>query len=315
MSFNNIRFDPRIIRISNWVHENLSKRSALILITIVPALSLFILVNLFPIVWSVVAGFYNVPLLKNEWVFVGLENYQSILEDGDFWDSIFKSVLFAGVSVILQLIVGTGIALLVNRDFRFSSIARSLVIVPFTIPTVVLGFIALWMLDGDYGIVNQLLVDIGLVNDFINWFGKPDIAMVSIILVSSWKFSLFVTIMVLARLQSIPDELYEAATMAGASGYQKFRDITLPNLKGVIFIVLLLRGIWMFNKFDIVYVLTGGGPVDATRLVSIYAFEIAFATNRLGKAAAVSTLLFFLLVCVALVYFYTLEPEKEVRVE
>jgi multiple sugar transport system permease protein len=139
--------------------------------------------------------------------------------------------------------------------------------------------------------------------------------MFSVIVTNSWKFSIFVTILVLARLQSIPDSIYEAAAVSGASPIRRFIDITLPNLKGVLFIAILLRGIWMFNKFDIVYILTGGGPASRTLIAPIYAYRTAFVDNQLGEAAAVSALLFIVLLGVALIYFYVFEPSQEVRVE
>jgi len=139
--------------------------------------------------------------------------------------------------------------------------------------------------------------------------------MLAVIVTNSWKFSIFVTIMVLARLQGIPDGFYEAASVAGATPYQQFRDITLPNIKGIIFIVLLLRGVWMFNKFDIVFVLTGGGPLSETRTIPIHAYQVAFNQFRLGRAAAISTLLFGMLIVAAIIYFKGFEPSKGVRVE
>ena len=233
----------------------------------------------------------------------------------EFWDVIVRSVLFTVGSVSLQLVVGTALALLLNRSFRFASLIRAIVIVPYLIPTAILALVALWMGNSQWGIINQVLFQLGIVPEYVPWFGSPRWAMIAVILTSSWKFSIFVTIMVLARLQSIPDSFYEAAEMAGASTWQKFRDITFPNLKGVIFIVILLRGVWMFNKFDIIFILTNGGPINTTTTASIYAYRTAFSDFNLGEAAAVSTLLFVLLVGAAIVYFYFFEPSQEVRVE
>ena len=241
--------------------------------------------------------------------------YIELLGQDTFWVSVWRSVLFAGGSTSLQLVAGIGIALLVNRSFKFSNVVQAIVILPYMIPTAVLGFIALWMGNAQWGVINEVLLTIGVLDQPFSWFGNHSTAMIAVILTSSWKFTIFVTIMVLARLQSIPENHYEAARIAGANTFQVFRDITLPNLKSVIFIVLLLRGVWMFNKFDIVYILTGGGPGDATRLAPIYAYELGFGLTRLGMAAAMSTLLFMFLAVVATVYFRVLEPAKEVRTE
>ncbi|MFC7078510.1 carbohydrate ABC transporter permease [Haloarcula halophila] len=297
------------------LYRFLSRRRVLAAITILPALLLFTFITLGPILWAIAAGFYEIPVFSPQWEFVFLDNYAELLAQETFWVSVWRSVLFAGGSTTLQLVAGIGIALLVNRSFKFSNVVQAIVILPYMIPTAVLGFIALWMGNAQWGVINEVLLSVGLLDQPFSWFGNHSTAMIAVILTSSWKFTIFVTIMVLARLQSIPENHYEAARVAGANTFQVFKDITLPNLKSVIFIVLLLRGVWMFNKFDIVYILTGGGPGDATRLAPIYAYELGFGLTRLGMAAAMSTLLFVFLAGVAVVYFRVLEPAKEVRTE
>lgn len=305
----------RMHRYRDSIDEFLSGRKIMITLTVLPAVLLFTFINVFPILWAILAGFFEISPFNPEWEWVGLTNYVAVIEDPEFWASIWRSIIFAGGSVLLQLVLGIGLALLLNRSFRFNALARSLVLLPYLIPTAVLGFMALWIGNSQFGVFNQILWRLGLINEFISWYGNADLAMISLILTNSWKFSIFVTLMVLARLQSIPDGFYEAAELAGASTYQKFRDITLPNLKGVIFIVLLLRAVWMFNKFDIIFVLTRGGPLDATSTVPIYAYELGFGRSLLGLAAAVSTFLFGMLVVTAIIYFYVFEPSSEVRVE
>lgn len=297
------------------VYEVLSNKWVLAALTILPALGLFAFVNVIPILWAVAASFFEVGAFSPVWEWNGVQNFIEVLQSGAFWSSMWKSTLFAGGSVILQLVFGTAIALIVNRDFKYATFLRAVAMLPYLIPTAVLGFMGLWMANSQFGIINQLLVDLGLIETYLPWYGSKALAMAAVIVTSSWKFSIFVTIMVLARLQSIPEGLYEAATVAGATPYQKFRDITLPNLKGVIFIVLLLRGVWMFNKFDIIYVLTQGGPASATETTAIYAYKIAFIETQLGKAAAVSTILFVMLAIAAGIYFREFEPSSEVRVE
>lgn len=297
------------------IDEFFSRKYVLVLLTVVPVVLLFAFINLLPIVWAISAGFYEINPFSPEWKWVGLANYWKILTDEAFWMSVYRAVLFSGGSVVLQVAAGTGLALLINRTFTFEKAVRAIVMLPYLIPTAVLALVALWMGNSQWGIVNGILVEAGLLDGYVAWYGNLDLAMLSVILTSSWKFSIFVTIMVLARLQSIPDGYYEAAEMAGAGFYQKFRDITLPNLKGVIFIVLLLRSIWMFNKFDIIWVLTRGGPGEATRTAPVHAYETAFLEFKLGEALAISTLLFVLLAVVAGIYFYVFQPAEEVRVE
>lgn len=295
--------------------EFLSKRYVMIALTILPAFLLYTFITIIPVGWAFVASFFSVPTFGTTWTFVGLENFKTVIESSAFWQSLWRSVLFAGGSVAVQLVLGVAFAVVINRQFKYASLIRATVMLPYLIPTAVLGFIALWMGDGQWGIINWIPIRLGLIESGIPWFGSLELAMVAVILTSSWKFTIFVTIMVLARLQSIPEGYYEAARMAGASSYQRFRDVTLPNLKGVIFIVLLLRGVWMFNKFDIIYVLTQGGPGDATTTAPLYAFEVSFPQGQLGVGSAISVLLFLLLAVVAVIYFVTLEPGKEVRVE
>jgi len=287
----------------------------MILLTVGPALILFSSITLFPILWAIAGSFFNISAFSPVWHWTGLGNYSSIMNNPEFPAVLWRSFVFAAGSVILQLVVGVGIALLVNREFKFSAVTRTAVLLPYLVPTAVLGFIALWMANSQFGIINQLLVEVGIIESHIAWFGSTQLAMLAVIVAGSWKFAIFVTLMVLARLQGIPDGYYEAAEVAGATWYQRFRDITLPNLKGVIFIVLLLRGIWMFNKFDIVYVLTQGGPAGSTTTAPIWIYRMAFIDASLGLAAAASTLLFVMLVVGAIIYFVVLEPSSEVRVE
>jgi multiple sugar transport system permease protein len=297
------------------VFEFLSRKRVMAALTMLPVFLLFLFVNVTPIVWAIAASLHAVPALNPEWTFVGVENYVAVLENNVFYESVWRSIVFAAGSVGLQLAFGVWIALMINRSFRGATLVRAVVMLPYLVPTAVLGFVALWMGNSQFGIINQLLLGAGIIDQSIAWYGSQQWAMISVIITNSWKFSIFVTIMVLARLQGIPDGFYEAASVAGATPYQQFRDITLPNIKGIIFIVLLLRGVWMFNKFDIVFVLTGGGPLSKTRTIPIHAYQVAFNQFRLGQAAAISTILFGMLIVAAIIYFKTLEPSEGVRVE
>lgn len=302
-------------RVRDGTFSVLSNKWVLVALTVVPVLVLFTLVIVVPVAWTVWTSFHEIPIFSPTWQWVGLEHFTSLPQDEAFRQALFRSSLFAGGSVAFQLVTGTLLALALNRSFKYVGLVRALAMLPYLIPTAVLGFIGLWMGNSQWGIINSLLTRIGLIEAPIAWYGNPDLAMIAVILTSSWKFTIFVTIMVLARLQSIPDGYYEAAQMAGATAYQRFRDITLPNLKGVIFIVLLLRGIWMFNKFDIIWVLTEGGPGSSTTTAPIHVYQVAFDSTNLGEAAALSTALFGMLVVGAMLYFYFLSPEEEVRVE
>lgn len=314
MSTTNTYRDQAIVY-RDELYEFLSQKQVMAALTILPALVMFTFVNLIPIAGIIGASLFDINAFSNEWTWTWVSNFESILANDAFISSLGKSVIYAGGSVSLQFVFGTTLALLLNRSFRFKNLARTFAILPYLVPNAVIGFLALWMLNSQWGIVNQLGVQAGLFDQYVAFFGQQQLAMVSAIITSSWKDSIFVTVMVLARLQAIPASYYEAAKMSGATAYQRFRDITLPNLKGVFFIVLLLRAVWMFNTFDYIWVLTQGGPRGATTTAPVYAYQIAFGTSKLGVAAAVSTILFILLMISAVVYFRVLEPSEEVRAE
>jgi multiple sugar transport system permease protein len=305
----------RLRRVQDAVYERLSNRSLMIVLTVVPVLILLTFVLILPIIWAIRASFYEIPLFQPEWTFVGLEHYVATLTDVAFRASLWKSVIFAVGSVAIQLVAGTAVALVIAREFPFNKGVRAVVLLPYLIPTALLGYLGLWMFNTNWGILNSILVRTGITQYGVEWFGNPDTAMLVLMLATAWKYAIFVTILVLARLQSIPDGYYDAARVAGASPWERFRDITLPNLKGVIFIVVLLRGVWMFNKYDIISVMTNGGPGNATQTAPIYAYKVAFGDYNLGQSAAVSVVLFTVLIVSAIIYFRVLEPESEVRTE
>jgi multiple sugar transport system permease protein len=311
--FNNSGIAEKRDQVENF----LSHEYIMGLLTVVPAATMFTLIVLGPILWAFGAAFYSIPTLSPEWEFVGLANFREILNDPEFHSAFFTNIVFAVGTTLFNTAMGVGVALLLNRDFKFKKYIFPIGLLPYLIPTVFVSYIAIWITSQQWGILNQILLQLGIITEdsLIAWFNEPARAMGGLIFTHNWKFSFFVTILVLARLKSIPDDLYEAAETCGASLYQQFRDITLPNIKNVLFIVILLRGTWNFNKFDIIWTLTNGGPGNTTTTVPIYAYLQAFELQQLGKAAATSVFLFLFLSVIAVIYFRTAEPSKEVRVE
>ncbi len=298
------------------LYEFLSRRRMMIGMTVLPVALLFALILAFPILWAILASFHDIHAFDPEWTWVGLENYtEYLLQDALFRETLWLSVSFAAVSVAIHVVVGTAVALLLTKAFPFKKFVSAVLFLPFLIPTAILGFGVGYMMNSTFGVVNWLLVDLGILDTTRGWFGNPDTALYVVAIVNSWKFYALVTIMVYARLQSIPDAHYETARMMGANAWERFRDVTLPNLKGVLFLVILLDSIWMFFKFDIIWILTQEGPAGSTRISVVYAYEIAFQQTALGDAAAISVILFAIVAAGALVYFYVLEPEAEVRAE
>lgn len=288
----------------------LDERQFLLLATFIPFAAFFTVVWLIPIGYALWMSLLNDPTGAAS--FSGLSNYVEILTSSDFPMFLWNSVVYAISTTVLSLLVGLGLALVVNQRIRGGSVLRTMMIFPYLLPTLVVIFIWKFILDPNVGVLNQWLVQAAIVEDPIAFFSTISWAMPAVVITSVWKFASFAFFILLARLQAIDPDLYERARVEGASTWQAFRDITLPHLRGAILIILLVRGIWMFNKFDIIYLSTRGGPLGATTTLPIRVYEIAFEAVDFGNATALAGIMFFLLAGVAVVYFYAFEPEKEV---
>lgn len=219
--------------------------------------------------------------------FVGLGNYAELLgTDGRFWAALGVTLVWTLATLAIQIVVGVAMALLLNRDLWLRSLARSLILFPYFVSTVVAVLVWRWLFSDMFGIANQGLMALGIIAEPMDWLGTMPSALLSVIVVGAWKFFPFVVITVLARLQTIPESLYEAARLDGAGAWDRFRDVTLPQIGEVLGIVVLLRAIWDFKEFDLIYLLTGGGPIDATRTLPLIVYQEAFGLNRMGMAAA-----------------------------
>lgn len=285
-------------------------------VSLSPVMFLFLFIAVLPIVWALVGSFFSINAFNPAWKWAGLSNYQHLFfEDLFYWNAVVKSAIFGFGSVAFQIVVGVPFALILQKKFRGNAVARAIVLLPYLIPVIVVGLVFTWMFNPQYGALNLIPMQLGILEQPINYLGSTDIAMYAIIIAASWKWSIFVVMMTLARREAIPEGYYDAARANGANAWQRFRDITLPNLKGMIILVVLLRGIWMFNKFDIVWIMTRGGPSQATTTLPVYAYRVAFSQWHLGEALAIAATLFMTLVVGALIYFNKFNPEEEVRVE
>ena len=220
--------------------------------------------------------------------FVGLKNFVTNAYDPVFWRVAFNTFVYTGVATLLKMVGGLGLALAMNQHFRMKNLVRALLLLPFIVPTVLSTVAWLWMLDPAFSVVNRLLVALGWPKPGPSWLGDPTLAMVSIIIINTWRGLPFYGITLLAGLQTVPSELYEAASMDGAGGWERFRFITLPLLRPIILIVTLFSVIFTFADFQLVYVLTHGGPQNATQLLATYAFDIAMSAGQLGLGAAIA---------------------------
>ena len=279
-----------------------------------PALLLLVVVAYLPITYAIGLSFFKKTAFNPALTWTGLQNYWYIAGEPDLWRSLWRSVVFTAGSVTLQLAWGLVTALLLNRAFAGRTFVRSLFILPYLLPAVVVALVFQWLLNQEYGVVNQILIQAGVVTRPINFFGGLDAAMWSVVGMVGWQYGSFATLLILARLQAINPKLYEAARVSGAGPWRCFLDVTLPNLRTTLVVIALLRGIWMFNKFDSIWLLTHGGPLKATETLPIYAYRLAFEDFDFGLAAAACTFMFLVLLVGAIVYFRFLDPTREVEV-
>jgi multiple sugar transport system permease protein len=251
-----------------------------------PALLLLGLVTVYPVLYVLYLSLERRLLIFNISRFVGLENYLFLLRDGRFWNALGNTAYFTVLSVTLEMALGLSIAVLLNRSFKLKGAARAAVLVPWAVPTVVSARMWEWMYNTDFGILNYI------AGTKINWLGSPSLAMNAAVFMDVWKTTPFVVILLTAGLQVIPADLYRAARIDGAGGWQIFRRITLPLLKPVIIVVLAFRTLDAFRVFDAIYVLTGGGPANSTETLSIYAYKVLFQTLQFGYGSALSLVVF-----------------------
>ena len=222
-------------------------------------------------------------------VFVGFENYIRLASDGFFQRAVWNSVIFTFGSVAFKLVLGMAMALVLTSKIRFRSLFTGLLLVPWVAPTVVSALNFLWIYDGSLGVLNYLLVHVfRILPQGVGWLSEAGTAMAAVIFVNIWRGFPFFGISFLAGMKAIPAELYEAASVDGANAFQRFVHVTLPGLRNIVIIVVLLSTIWTFNDFAIVYILTKGGPGGATMVLPVFTYELAFGAQRLGDAIAVA---------------------------
>jgi len=280
------------------------------LLLVAPAVLLLATLTVYPVLYGAWISAFNKHSFFPEQTFVGFANYAYVLTDPQFWDSVRLGSIYALSSIALQIVLGVTAALVVNETFPGRNIVRSILIFPYVIPTVLAVILWKWLLNSQFGLVNYLLEDAGVISQPISWMGK-DWIMASLVLVSVWQFFPFVMLAVLARLQSIPHELHEAAAIDGANAMQRFVHVTLPQLKAVLFIVVLLRSIWMFTKFDTPWLMIlGGGAETYIRTLPVYTYQRTFAYYEAGIGSAMAVLMFLMLVAITAIYFRLFKREE-----
>jgi multiple sugar transport system permease protein len=269
---------------------------------VAPAVSVLMLVLVYPFVNGVWISFHDDTLMSQTRPFNGLANYRAIFAIPAFWTVVRISLVWTVASVVTEALLGLVVALALNRRFRGRDVFRALLLVPWVMPAVVTAVIWRWLYHAEFGVVNQVLGPLGLVPEKQNWLGDPTTALWAVIVANIWRGFPFWMTMILAGLQAIEPEIYAAARVDGASGWQLFRYITLPNLRLVLTITSILSFVGNFNNFTLIYALTQGGPIDSTKILPIFIWENAFKFTRFGEAAAMASLFALVMAVAILIY-------------
>lgn len=280
---------------------------------LLPALLLLLFVFAYPIARAFWLSLFTQNLgTKLQPVFSGLDNYVRMAGDGRFWQTFGTTTVFTTVSVVIELVLGMGIALVLNQQFKGRSLVRTIAILPWALPTALIGLAWAWIFNDQFGVVNDILLRLGLISTGINWLGDPTLAMIAVILADVWKTTPFISILLLAGLQSISPDLYEAHAIDGATPWQSFRKITLPLLLPQILIAALFRFAQAFGIFDLIAVMTGGGPGGATEVVSLYIYSTVMRYLDFGYGAALVVVTFLLLIAVVAIALFLLNKSRGV---
>ncbi|GAA3310432.1 carbohydrate ABC transporter permease [Nonomuraea dietziae] len=274
----------------------------------IPGLALFLAIIAYPLVAALVTGFFEQSLVRPGRAFVGLANFADVL-GGDFWPVLRNTLVFTIGATLIPFVVGYALALALNAGIRGSGFLRGLFLFPWVIPGVVVSFLWLWIFNANYGVLNGVLTQAGFIETTVSWLGQPVTAMIAVIVTKTWASFPWMMVMLLAGLQTMPKELHEAASVDGAGAVRRFRSVTLPHMKGIAGIVLLLEFIWNFQHFDTIYVLTGGGPAGSTKTFAVAVYDTAFKGFDLGHATALGGL--WMLLLLVLVAFYLRRETKE----
>ena len=256
------------------------------IILLLPALFLFALVLVYPLLNSMFIGLLDKSLVTPGVEFVGLENLRKVWER-ELWLLLKNTLVFTLGSTLLPFLFGFGVALILNSSIKGRAFWRGAFLLPWLVPGVIVSFLWLWIFNANYGVLNGLLLSFGLIESNINWMGSRGIAMGAVIIAKSWQTFPWIMVMMLAGLQTIPNDLIEAAAIDGAGRRQTFLHVTLPQLRPIASVVLLLSFIWNFQHFENIYVMTGGGPAKATTTFSIAVYHTAFQSFDLGQAGAI----------------------------
>ncbi|WP_246206654.1 carbohydrate ABC transporter permease [Virgibacillus ihumii] len=274
---------------------------------------IFLLVFLvYPILYNINLSFREINisnLIQGEQPFVGLRNYITVINDQLFNTALINSLIFTFATIIFSTGIGFAFALFFNKTFPGSRWMRSILLIAWMTPIIIVGTIFQWMLSGDNGVINELLMNTGVISEPIYWLTNTDTALASIIVANIWISIPFSMVILLSGLQGLPEPTYEAAKIDGANKMQQFVYITLPLMRPTLLVLLMLGVIFTFKVFDLIYIMTAGGPANSTQVIPFLAYELSFSMYRFGEGAALSNISFFIIGAIALVYLYLIRKE------
>ncbi|MCX5578338.1 sugar ABC transporter permease [Kaistia terrae] len=291
------------------VADMFQSKNAMGLMFMLPAAVFLICFLTYPLGLGVWLGFTDAKIGRDG-VFIGLENYRYLWDDPVFWTSVFNTVVYTFVASVLKFVLGLWLAMILNENLPFKSFFRALVLLPWVVPTVLSALAFWWIFDAQFSIISWSLMQIGWIDGPINFLGDPTNARISVIAANVWRGIPFVAISLLAGLQTIPPSLQEAASLDGATSWQRFRLVTLPLLSPIIAVVMTFSVLFTFTDFQLIYVLTKGGPVNATHLMATLSFQRGIPGGQLGEGAAIAVAMIPFLLAAILFSFFGLQRRK-----
>ncbi|QDZ10669.1 carbohydrate ABC transporter permease [Devosia ginsengisoli] len=275
---------------------------------------LLVVILIWPILQGIALSFYNTRILTySEGRFIGFANFNALFQDEYFWNSFRVTAIYGIASVTATYALGLGFALLLNREFAGRGLIRTIFILPWAIPEVVAVLIFVWMLDPQFGVLNYVFTALGLISEPLPWLSQSHLALPALVALTAWQQFPLAMLILLAGLQMIPKEQYEAATIDGAGPVSRFFHVTLPGLRSVNIILVLLLTLNSFRRVTMIYAMTRGGPARSTETLSILTYNTAFEYQRIGYAAAVGTTLLMILLFFSVVYFWATRQGKDAR--
>ena len=274
-----------------------------------PALLMIFILAVYPLLYTIFISFSNLNMISGESTFVGLQHYVAVFTSGEFWNSIKVTLLFTVLSLIIQLPLGVLVALLLNQEFRGRWLLRSVILMPWAVPTLVNATLWNWIFNSQYGALNRILMQFHLIDEPVIWFATAGRAMVMIVLADTWRMLPLYVLMILASLQTIPKAQTEAAVLDGANAFSRFRHIIYPLIKPMLLVILVIRTMQALKVFDIVYMLTRGGPADGTMVVSYYIYNQSFNFMKFSYGSALAIVVALISIVITLVYVRILRSD------